>query len=121
MRVLVLALLLFAAAKFGAHSYLYRSATEEALIAAYGARAIEACRGEATLRGLSAAAQAPAGPRDLQLLIGNPDIDVALWDFGNRNWHKRYRTPYLQLTLGSGLGRFTCAYDLLKNTTLASR
>ena len=120
MRVLALALLLFVAAKFGAHDFLYRSATEEALIAAYGQRAIEACRGEATLRGLSAAAQAPAGTGDLKLLIGKPDLDVALWDFGNRNWHKRYRTPYLRLTLGSGLGRVTCAYDLMQNTTLAS-
>jgi hypothetical protein len=120
MRVLVFALVLLAGAKLGAHEFLYRSATEEALIAAYGQRAIEACRGEATLRGLSAAAQAPAGPGDLKLLIGKPDLDVALWDLGNRNWQKRYRTPYLQITLGSGLGRVTCAYDVMQNTTLAS-
>ena len=120
MRLLVLVLLLFAVGKFGVHDYLYRSATEEALVAAYGQRAIDACRGEATLRGLSAAAQAPAATGDLRLLIGKPDMDVALWDFGNRNWNKRYRTPYLQITLGSGLGRVTCAYDVMQNTTLAS-
>jgi hypothetical protein len=120
MRLLVLVLLLFVVGKFGVHDYLYRSATEQALIAAYGQRAIEACRGEATLRGLSAAAQAPAATGDLRLLIGKPDIEVALWDFGNRNWNKRYRTPYLQITLGSGLGRVTCAYDVMQNTTLAS-
>lgn len=120
MRTFVIVLALLAAAKFGTQEFLYRAATEEALIAAYGERAIEACRNEARSRGLSAAAQAAAKPGDLRLMIGKPDLDVAFWDLTNSHWAKRYRTTYLQLTLGSGLGRVVCAYDVMQKTVLAS-
>ena len=51
MRTLITVLILAVAAKVGLNEWIYRSATEEALIAAYSARASDICRNDARTRG----------------------------------------------------------------------
>lgn len=110
MRTIAIVLAALFVLKIAVQEYIWRAATEEALVAAYGERAVEACRHDAKAKGLATADT--ARPRDVRFSVGNPDADVSLWDVNNRQWTKRYRTPYLRLTLINGDARFACSYDL---------
>lgn len=112
MRTIAIVLAALFLLKIAVQEYIWRAATEEALIAAYAERALEACRHDAKARGLTAAATAK--PRDVRFAVGNPEADVSLWDVNNRHWVKRYRTPYLRLTLANGDTRLACTYDLVQ-------
>lgn len=113
MRTIAIVLAALFVLKIAVQEYIWRAATEEALVAAYGERAIEACRHDAKARGLAAAVTARA--RDVRFSVGNPDADVSLWDVNNKQWVKRYRTPFLRLTLSNGDTRLACTYDLVQN------
>lgn len=112
MRALVLALALLAALKIWIQDSVYRSATEEALLAAYLGRAAEACAGAS-----GPAPTAPAGAVDWsaaaepRVAVGNPAIPVHLWEFDDALWNARYRQPYL--VLEAATGGLTCTYDIL--------
>lgn len=123
MRALVLALALLAALKIWAQESAYRSATEEALVSAYRARAAEACARVSPL--------APIAPREtadaldwaasptLRVAVGNPAIRVHLWQLDHELWNARFRQPYL--ILGDGPAGLSCTYDLLAGTARVSR
>ena len=119
MRTFAYALALLAAAKFGGQEYFHRTATEEALIAAYRDRAVEACRGDARARGLLTESIERAG--DVRLVIGKNDVDVRLWDISNSLWATRYRAPYLQLRLGAGKSGLGCEYDITHQVAMIAR
>ncbi|MBS0239071.1 MAG: hypothetical protein JSR89_11675 [Proteobacteria bacterium] len=119
MRKILLGLLLLAAAKVWYQDHAYRTAMGEAVIEAYRERAIEVCRRNAPKR--------PAGARDdatvastvswgpassIEAVIGNPDINVAIWDTQNPLWTQRFRDPHLILTATTGSGSARCAYDV---------
>jgi hypothetical protein len=111
MRTIAIVLAALFMLKIAVQEYIWRAATEEALVAAYGERALEACRSDARARGL-VTATASAVPNEVRFIIGSSQPDVALWDFNNRDWAKRYRTPYLHLMLSAGETRLSCSYDL---------
>lgn len=112
MRTIAIVLAALFVIKIAVQEYIWRAATEEALVAAYAERAVEACRHNAKAKGLPAADA--ARPRDVRFTVGNPDADVSLWDVNNKQWTKRYRTPYLRLTLSNGEKRLACSYDLVQ-------
>lgn len=112
MRTIAIVLAALFLLKIAVQEYIWRAATEEALVAAYGERAIEACRQNAKAKGLSAADTAK--PREVRFTVGNSDADVSLWDVNNKQWTKRYRTPYLRITLSAGEKRLACSYDLVQ-------
>lgn len=111
MRTIAIVLVAVLVLKLAVQEYNWRAATEEALVAAYGETALAACRSGAKSRGL-VPANATAEPRDVRYSVGNPDASVWIWDFNNKGWVNRYRTPYLRLTLSTGAKRLACAYDL---------
>lgn len=115
MRTIVIVLSALFALKLAVQEYIWRAATEEVLVAAYAERALDACRSDARSRGLLPAGTA-AIPQDVRFAIGNPGTDVALWDFENRDWVKRFRTPYLRITLAHGATKLACAYDLTQKS-----
>ena len=96
---------------------------EEVLIEAYRERAIEVCRKQS-----AKTPHAAAGTKDLwgsdseaEVLIGNPGVDVAIWDTQNPRWEERFRHPNLILT-GAGETPARCAYDLRDGVaTLSTR
>ena len=120
MRKVITLLMLAVALKLGFNTWNYRSATEEALIAAYGTRAAEGCRNDAKARGFPPAL-ALTRPGEMRLMVGVGDLDVWLWDIGNASWDKRYRTPYLRLKLQSGEATLQCSFDLVKMTAVVTR
>lgn len=115
MRTILLGLVLLAGAKVWYQDRAYRVAMGEAVVEAYRERAIEVCRRNAPKR--------VAGSRDdgaaqwestsqVEAVIGNPDIDVAIWDTQNPLWRQRFRDPHLILTASTGGRSARCAYDV---------
>ena len=123
MRALVLALALLAALKVWAHESAYRSATEEALVSAYRARAAEACArvspGTPVAPGETAGALDWATSPAARVAVGNPAVRVHLWQLDHELWNARFRQPYL--VLGDGPAGLSCTYDLLAGTAEVSR
>ena len=116
--VIVLAALVFAKIAIG--EWNYRAAAEEALVAAYGPRAVEACQADARGRGFPPA-QARARPGEVRLVVGSNGHDVWFWDVGNAAWSKRYRTPFLKLELASASSVLQCSYDISQKVAVVSR
>ncbi len=108
MRALILALALLAALKIWTQDTFYRSATEEALINAYRARAASACAGLASGPGLT-----PNWTAEPRFVVGNPALKVHIWQFDHEQWNARFRQPFLIFPGGSGI---SCTYDILAGT-----
>jgi hypothetical protein len=125
MRAVVIFLVLLAAAKFGYQEYLFRSAAREAIVGAYRAHAMEACRIEAAGRSLGLGPEAWANPSNVKLMIGNSALDVHLWQTDHAQWNARYRNPYLLLTAkqapGQRAGGVRCEYDIVNAAAVVSR
>lgn len=122
MRAFVLLLALLAGLKIWASEQLFRSAAEDALVAAYRDKAVAACQKEAGVKepgrdvkaGLASAAAAAAWarPADIRLVIGKRGVDVNIWDRDNALWAVRYKYPFLVLKAAEGSGQGTCEYDV---------
>lgn len=117
MRALVLALALLAALKIWVQDSVYRSATEAALVSAYRARAADVCAriSPATLPVPGTAAAVDwsheAEPR---LTVGNPAVQVRVWEFDHELWNARFRQPYL--IIAPARAGLSCTYDILADT-----
>lgn len=120
MRLVVVALAALAGGKIWTQDQIFRSAATDALIHAYRAKAIEACRKAPVPQGTAAPTEAAqkllasafAAPAALRLEIGNPDVDVALWQVDHAAWPMRYKYPYLVLEAGSPAPVARCSYDV---------
>lgn len=112
MRAVVLILALLAGLKIWAHQHMQRAGMEEAVIAAYRARAIAACQKDAalSLKGAPATAGAWGAPGSVKLSIGKRGLDVAIWDVDNAQWPARFKQPYLRLTTADR--SVVCEYDV---------
>lgn len=116
--VLVLAALLIA--KLAINAWNYRVAAEEALVAAYGARAVEACQNDARTRGFPPL-QARTRPGEVRLVVGSSNADVWFWDVANAAWTRRFRTPYLKLEMQAGQATLQCSFDITQKTAVVTR
>lgn len=110
MRLVVIALALLAGLKVWTQDRMVRDVMGEAIVEAYRARAEQTCQKQAG----TAAPKRAAGPftADVAVVIGNPNVDVALWDVDSPLWNVRYRHPHLILS-SQGEARFNCAYDVV--------
>lgn len=121
MRSVVLVLAILAVAKVWTQDRIYRSAAEDALIHAYRARAIDGCqratRADSPLAPNEAAratlVQAWAKPDKLSVVIGNPDVQVHIWEVDHAAWAMRFKYPYVVLDAGVPAPVARCSYDVL--------
>jgi hypothetical protein len=113
MKAVVFILVLLASVKLGHQEYLYRSATREAIVAAYRESAAEACQKDARNIILGVTAQAWINSPSIQLMIGKSGLDVQFWQVDNKLWNARYRNPLLVLSTGSRKGEVYCEYDIV--------
>ena len=113
MKTVVFILALLATLKLGHQEYLYRSATRDAIVAAYKERAAQACQKDGRNAALGVAAQAWAGNASIQLVIGKSSLDVQFWQVDNRLWSARYRNPLLVLSADARGGQVYCEYDIV--------
>ena len=108
MRLMVYALALLAGLKVWTQDALFRNGAEDALLAVYKERAIEACR--------RLPQKTPGGnwthPDTVHLVIGKPSVGVHLWQIDHPLWNARFKNPYILLSLGQGAGMLICEYDV---------
>jgi hypothetical protein len=125
MRALVLALALLAGVKVWYQDTLYRTAATDAVVAAYRARATEACQKQpqrdALGRSLAAFQVDWRSPASIELVVGNRQLDVGLWETDNPLWAARYKHPYLILASGDTHSRLACSYDVLSGSAFLVR
>lgn len=117
MRILVLLLAALAGAKVWFQDSVFRSGAEEALLAAYQTRAVEACRREPqrNARGETLAAFMVdwTHPASIQMTAGDRSVPVHLWEVDNPLWDVRFKNPHLVLASGDTHSRLACAFDVL--------
>ena len=121
MRPLVIFLALLAVGKVAAVEWLHRSASEDAIIAAFGPRALDACSRDARRKSLNVDATAWTAGTPIRFELGRPDAQVYLWQVDNPAWAQRYRHPYLVLQSGSFGAQVECAFDVLAGTGIATK
>jgi hypothetical protein len=113
MKPVVLLLALLAAAKLCQQEYLFRTATRDAIIAAYKERAVQACQKDAKSLSSSLSPQLWTNPASIRVVIGKSSLDVYFWQFDHAMWNARYRNPYLFLDAGARPGAVHCEYDIV--------
>lgn len=99
--------------KVAIQEYVWRAATEEVLVAAYAEQALEACRSQIRAR-IPTQPGATIAPSELRFGVGDQVSDVALWDVNNRDWTRRYRTPFLRLSFFHAQRQLKCNFDLMQ-------
>jgi hypothetical protein len=124
MRILVVCLLLLAGLKVWTQDRMYRSVMTEALIDAYRQRAVDVCRKQTTKKVPAALAGDIANlwgtGSKVDVMVGNPDLEVAIWDTQNPEWPQRFQHPNLILT-GARDPNAHCAYDMRNGVATISR
>jgi hypothetical protein len=114
MRIFVLFLAMLAGSKVWVQDTLFRSGAEEALVAAYRDRAIQACqRQPSDSEGRSARGLDWSQPETIRLSTGSRAVSAYFWQVDHANWNARYRNPYLVLTAREDAGGPRCEYDVL--------
>lgn len=113
LRAVVISLGVLAIAKLASQAYLYQQATENIIVATFKDRAILACARTGAQGPLRIPGQTWVASAEIELSIGKPDLDVALWQVNHRLWPARYKTPYLMVTPATDIMSVTCAYDVV--------
>lgn len=121
MRFLVVLLAFLATAKvFGQH-ILYRSAADDVIVTAYRGRAVEACRKTDEAKNLGLTDKAWNETAASQLSIGRPGLKVYLWQTAHEDWPRKYRNPYLHLSVGREGSGIRCTYDIVAGAADVTR
>ena len=116
LRLAVLALAFLAGAKVWTQDTLFRSGAEEALVAAYRDRAIQACQKRQQNPAAEATAASPinwARSASIHMSTGSRNAAVHFWQVDHALRNARFRNPFLVLTAGDHAPGFTCEYDVL--------
>lgn len=119
MRVIVICLALLAATKVGVKEWLYRSATDDVIVAAYRVRAVDACTKTEMSRKVGLNDKAWSNQANAVLVMGNAQVPVYLWQTESEDWAKRFRNPYLSLVLGKQAGGVRCDFDIVNGIATA--
>ncbi len=114
MRTILLGLALLAATKVWYQDHTYRMAMADAVVEAYRERAVEVCRRSASKRPLGSRDDAASGwglDSSAEIVIGDANLSVAIWDTQNPLWNQRFRDLHVVLTSATS-GSRRCAYDV---------
>lgn len=117
MRSAVLILALLAIGKYGYQEYMYRTATAELIIKAYGEQAMLACQVDALARNLSESYVNWTKPASISLAIGRREPAISVWDFTNPQWTAEYGHPTLLIIARREPFEIACSYDILDRRT----
>lgn len=120
MKYIVAILALLAVIKLYVQDQIYRSATSDALIAAYRRDAIVACQKDPASQLPGVAGTHWAKPSAIMVQVGRSDLGVNLWQINDPRWDAAYRQPYLVLTSADPKTPLTCTYDINVNAASVS-
>lgn len=121
MKYIVAALALLAVLKVYAQDQIYRSATSDALIAAYRNNAIAACQRDRLNQSAEFAGLAWSKPSSIALQIGRGDLGVNVWEISDSRWDAAYKQPYLVLAPADPQTDLKCTYDINVNVASVRR
>jgi len=108
-------------AKVYAQDHVFKSATSEALIAAYRDKAVSACRNDKTFQSATASPVLWAERSEIAIQIGRPDLGVSIWEVDHALWEAAYKKPYLVLRPTDSHTALTCTYDITADAANLSR
>lgn len=111
MRALVIALAALVALKVWIQDSVFRTAAEDAIVLAYRSRAADACAALSVADWSSGV--------ESRVAVGNPNIDVHIWQLDHELWNARFRQPYLVLTPPAPAS--ACTYDILAGSAALRR
>lgn len=115
MRWVVYALAALVALKIYAQDYFYRDATAQALIAAYGEKALTACRSNTTTQKKTLAPYVWGKSGEIKVQIGRNDLGVGIWELEHALWDAAFKQPYLILSPADKHTGITCTYDIVSD------
>jgi hypothetical protein len=121
MRFIVLLLGLLAVGKVGYQEYLFRTKRKETVVAAYRDRAAQVCQRDAKSASFDVRVDSWLKSRDINLRIGNREVDVMPWQVDSQRWAARYRNPNLWMSIPAGAGTLACSYDVVTGIAVVAR
>jgi hypothetical protein len=110
LRALVVALAVLAGAKIWTQNHMFHVGATDALLLAYGERAMAACQSQDAPRGTNSLWTRPAA---VDVAIGRSGVDVQIWELASERWPARFKHPHVVLTLGGTLPA-VCQYDVVE-------
>lgn len=112
MRLIVVTLAALALVKIYTQDQIYRTATSEALIAAYRGHAITACQSDRINQPDALASILWDKPEAIDVEIGRSDLGIDIWDTSHPLWEAAYLQPYLVLSAADSRSGLRCTYDI---------
>jgi hypothetical protein len=107
MRVLATSLFVLALAKVGLVHHLHQAASRDVIVAAFGNQARAACAQAEPLFNAEPAERAP-----IEMIVGDRERAVNLWQVDHADWASRFRQVFLVLKHTQG----SCRYDIRRDT-----
>lgn len=125
MKALIVVLALLAGVKVWTQHTLFRAASEQALLNAYGAEAIATCQ-KITTQGADLLPNLRQSvdwtkAQSAKVVMGDKSLDVALWQVDHKNWDRRFKTPYIHLKIGETVKPQVCVFNVMTGTASVSR
>lgn len=125
LKVLIIALAILAGVKVWTQHTLFRAASEQALLKAYGSKAIATCQ-KASAAGTDLIPN--LRPRvdwskahSVKVVMGDKTLDVALWQVDHKNWDRRFKTPYIHLKTDRVSKPEVCIFNVMTGAASLSR
>lgn len=125
MKALVIVLAILAGVKVWTQQSLFRAASEQALMKAYGSAAMASCqktsrRGTKLIPNLRQSIDW-SQVHSAKVVIGDETIDVAIWQVDHENWEQRFKMPYIHLKTGQASKPHVCIFNVMTGTALVRR
>jgi hypothetical protein len=121
MKAIVVLLAILAALKVGVREQLFRTSSQDVIVAAYRERAADACQREPKSQVLGIETKGWSKASEARVAIGKNDVGVFLWQVDDELWNARFRNPYLYLSTTARTGKFGCEYDIVKGAASVFR
>lgn len=132
MRIIVLMLFVLAFGKVGTQSYIRQESAKATIIKAYREHALVACKpylARVNSAGPSGELLPDSGRQgtrpilassvSVDVIIGNPDLDVRLWQTSHSYWSQRYSDPFIIVRSDASPSPAICQYDINRGTVQA--
>lgn len=125
MRAFVIVLALLAGVKIWTHQSLFRAASEQALLKAYGSVAMASCQ-KTSRRGTDLIPNLRqtidwSQVQSAKVVIGDKALDVAVWQVDHKGWDQRFKTPYIHLKIGKAGKPHICIFNVMTGTASVRR
>ncbi|MEL7048376.1 MAG: hypothetical protein AAFO75_05340 [Pseudomonadota bacterium] len=120
MRWVVYGLAALVGLKFYMQDVLHQSGTANALIAAYGDRAVSACQKHQSKTTEANVPELWTDTDQISVTIGRENPRTNLWDIDHPSWSADYQQPYLVVGPADRHSPLICTFDFVTGTSQIS-